>query len=68
MSVSFYFLCHLHEQFHIHILTEVTDFLDVFFFQCLVYFKVHLLNRNKSRQLRLLFQEVISLDSLRSGW
>lgn len=34
---------------------------------CLVYFKVHLLNRNKSRLLRLLFQEVISLDSLRPG-
>ncbi|XP_020627928.1 1-phosphatidylinositol 4,5-bisphosphate phosphodiesterase zeta-1-like [Orbicella faveolata] len=31
---------------------------------CLVYFKVHLLNRNKSR---LLFQNVISLDSLRPG-
>lgn len=31
---------------------------------CLVYFKVHLLNRNKSK---LLFQNVISLDSLRPG-
>ncbi|KAJ7372700.1 1-phosphatidylinositol 4,5-bisphosphate phosphodiesterase beta-4 [Desmophyllum pertusum] len=31
---------------------------------CLVYFKVHLLNRNKSR---LLSQNVISLDSLRPG-
>ncbi|CAH3162232.1 unnamed protein product [Porites evermanni] len=34
---------------------------------CLVYFKVQLLSSNKSRILRLLFQEVISLDSLRSG-
>ena len=33
-------------------------------FQCLVYFKVHLLNRNKSR---IIFQNVLSLDSLRPG-
>ncbi|XP_066027309.1 1-phosphatidylinositol 4,5-bisphosphate phosphodiesterase delta-1-like [Pocillopora verrucosa] len=31
---------------------------------CLVYFKVHLLNRNKSR---IIFQNVLSLDSLRPG-
>ncbi|XP_068716776.1 1-phosphatidylinositol 4,5-bisphosphate phosphodiesterase zeta-1-like [Montipora capricornis] len=34
---------------------------------CLVYFKVYLLCRNKTRLIRLLLQEVISLDSLRSG-
>lgn len=34
---------------------------------CLVYFKVYLLCRNKTRLMRLLLQEVISLDSLRSG-
>ena len=47
----------------------VTDKLTHVFsaFQCLVYFKVQLLSRNKSRILRLLFQNVISLDSLRSG-
>lgn len=34
---------------------------------CLVYFKVYLLCRNKTKLLRLLLQEVISLDTLRSG-